>query len=129
MLSPADSPGRSTRLLGALCAWVLACAPMPPVAAEPVVTVLADFEDETVAASISDVQGVPLADCTARLRPIPARGRNCLALEIGATMPNRWRVRRVVPDSGSRAPPAHATAPIRWWRRSTPSGPVVVWWP
>jgi len=57
-------------------------------AAEPVVTTFADFEDESIAASIGDVQNVLAADCGTRLAMIPARGRSCLAVDIGATRAN-----------------------------------------
>lgn len=53
---------------------------------EPVVTVLADFEDESVAASIAEVRNVVAADCGTRRVAIPARGRHSLAIEIGATV-------------------------------------------
>ena len=69
-------------------AFGLLTAALPAPADEPVVTVLTDFEDDSVAASISDVQNVLAADCSARLTPIPARGQRSLGLEIGATTRN-----------------------------------------
>ncbi len=54
-------------------------------AAESVVTMVADFEDPSVATQVSQVRNVLAADCAARLVSIPARGKGALAVEIGAT--------------------------------------------
>ena len=54
---------------------------------QPVVTLVADFENDAVASSITEVRNVLAADCAARRASIPARGRNALAIEIGATVP------------------------------------------
>ncbi|TWT45471.1 hypothetical protein RAS1_18960 [Phycisphaerae bacterium RAS1] len=59
-------------------------------AAEPAVTVLADFEDDSVAASIGATHDIAVADCAARFDAIPARGQRCLAIELGATRPGVW---------------------------------------
>lgn len=67
----------------ALTAALCVCAASR--ADEPVVTILADFEDDSVAATITDVENVLAADCTLRRRAIPARGQKSLAVEIGAT--------------------------------------------
>lgn len=52
---------------------------------EPVVTVLADFEDDSIAPAIGDLQNAAASDCAAKPALIPARGQRCLAIEIGAT--------------------------------------------
>ncbi len=54
---------------------------------DPAITVLADFEDASVATSIGAVQNVSAADCRVRRESIPARGQGSLALTIGATAP------------------------------------------
>lgn len=59
----------------------------PACADEPVVTTVADYEDESVAAYIDDVRNVLAEDCRARLVAIPARGQRALMVEIGATRP------------------------------------------
>ncbi len=66
-------------LLG--CAW-------RGTAAEPAVTVLADFEDPSVAVSVTEVRNISPADAHASLTSIPARGRGALSVEIGATARN-----------------------------------------
>lgn len=73
----------TTLLLGAL----LAGAPGAR-GDEPVVTILADYEDDSVAAHIADVENVPVSDCDARVAAIPARGQRSLMIEIGATERN-----------------------------------------
>jgi len=55
---------------------------------EPVVTTLADYEDDSVAAAIADVQNVLETDCSANVAAIPARGQRSLVIEIGATREN-----------------------------------------
>ncbi len=77
---------RSVSVVFAVIGLLTAARPAP--ADEPVVTVLTDFEDDSAAASISDVQNVLAADCSARMTPIPARGQRSLGLEIGATTRN-----------------------------------------
>ncbi len=52
---------------------------------QPIVTVVSDFEDDSVAIGISDVDNVLAADCRAYRASIPARGQRSLAVEIGAT--------------------------------------------
>jgi hypothetical protein len=96
------SPGlRRSGLLACLLAGVVVLAGVGVGrAAEPAVTVLADFEDATVAASIGAVENVLRGDCSAALASIPARGRGSLALEIGATE----RGAAVVCDLTSRVP-------------------------
>lgn len=64
---------------------VLAACSAGAWAAEPAVTVLADYEDASVAAGIGEVRNVLAADCAVRRVSIPARGQGCLMLEIGAT--------------------------------------------
>ncbi|MCH7873165.1 MAG: hypothetical protein IID33_15835, partial [Planctomycetes bacterium] len=54
---------------------------------QPIVTIVADFDDNTVAAGIVDVRNVLAGDCFARRASIPARGLGALAVEIGATIP------------------------------------------
>ncbi len=73
----------------ALLIWsfgVLAARPSP--ADEPIVTVLADFENDSVAVRLGATQNISPADCALRWRSVPARGQNALALELGATSPN-----------------------------------------
>lgn len=53
----------------------------------PVVTVLCDYEDDSVAASIGEVQNAQPTDCDVRTATIPARGQRSLAVEIGAGAP------------------------------------------
>ncbi len=55
---------------------------------EPVVTTLADYEDDSVAATIADVRNVLETDCSASMAAIPARGQHSLVVEIGATRQN-----------------------------------------
>lgn len=55
---------------------------------EPVVTTLADYEDDSVAVHITDVDNVLAADCDVGLAAIPARGQRSLMVEIGATERN-----------------------------------------
>lgn len=55
--------------------------------ADQAYTVLADFEDASVAAQLTDVRQVLAADCKLTTTQIPARGQGALALEIGATAP------------------------------------------
>jgi hypothetical protein len=54
-------------------------------AAEPVVTMLTDFEDDSVAAEIGRTRNVPAGDCSLERASIPARGQTSLLLSIGAT--------------------------------------------
>ncbi len=54
-------------------------------AAEPAVTVLADFEDASVAARIAAVRNVLAGDCGLSRTAVPARGQGSLVVEIGAT--------------------------------------------
>ncbi|MBU0616344.1 MAG: beta-galactosidase [Planctomycetes bacterium] len=55
---------------------------------EPVVTTLADYEDDSVAASIANAENVPATDCRVSATAIPARGQRSLVVEIGATQRN-----------------------------------------
>ena len=71
-----------------LVAILLAASSTAVRADDPIVTVLADFEDNTVGAEIASVENVLAADCTARFDPNPARGQRSLAVTIGATAPN-----------------------------------------
>jgi hypothetical protein len=82
------SPGRpAATLLALLCA--IAAYPGPRAAADvPVITIIADFEDDSLAATLGDLQNVLPTDCTVRRCPIPARGQYSLALDFGATAPN-----------------------------------------
>lgn len=74
--------GRAATLLLLAAMW----GPVPVRAAdEPAVTVLADFEDDSVAASIGAVTGALAADCSVAPATVPARGQRSLALDIGAT--------------------------------------------
>ncbi len=60
----------------------------PSGAAERAVTVLADFESATVAATVGEVRNVLAGDCAVRRVSIPARGQGALALDLGATRPD-----------------------------------------
>ncbi len=55
---------------------------------EPVVTTLADYEDDSVAVRIAEVENALAADCGARMTAIPARGQRSLMVDIGATERN-----------------------------------------
>lgn len=55
---------------------------------EPISTILADFETDSVAASLVDARNVLAADCRVKRVPIPARGQTALMIEIGAIAPN-----------------------------------------
>lgn len=52
---------------------------------EPMATVLADFEDNTVAAAIGEATHTPVGDCDARFEANPARGQFSLAVTVGAS--------------------------------------------
>jgi hypothetical protein len=71
-----------------VCALVVSFLAMAGVAVwadEPAATVLADFEDASVALQITAVRNVLASDCRATRTVIPARGQGSLAVEIGAT--------------------------------------------
>jgi hypothetical protein len=55
---------------------------------EEVVTTLADYEDNSVAVRIADVENVLAADCDVGTTAIPARGQRSLVVGIGATQRN-----------------------------------------
>ncbi|MEW6252340.1 MAG: hypothetical protein AB1716_17000, partial [Planctomycetota bacterium] len=55
---------------------------------EPAVTILADFEDSSVAPAISETHNVLASACRASRATIPARGQGSLGIEISATEPN-----------------------------------------
>jgi hypothetical protein len=71
-----------------MVAATLALSLRPAAAQSPAATIIGDFEDDSIAASISATENVLLADCRASRQPIPARGQYSLGLEIGATQPN-----------------------------------------
>lgn len=75
------------RAAGLLAACVALCTSTAR-AREPIATVLADFETDSVAASLVEVQNATASDCIARRGAIPARGTQSLSIEIGATMPD-----------------------------------------
>ncbi|MBP7747743.1 MAG: hypothetical protein KA383_16625 [Phycisphaerae bacterium] len=79
---PTSSPALSAYMLAA--AGLLAHPPCV-VADEPAFTVLADFEDASVAAQIAEARNVLASDCRVGRVAIPARGQGSLTLEIGAT--------------------------------------------
>jgi len=81
--TPARTPVRAALLLAGL----LAVGPGAR-GDEPVVTTLADYEDDSVAARIVGVENVLAADCGAHMAAIPARGQRSLMLDIGATEQN-----------------------------------------
>jgi len=51
----------------------------------PVVTTIADFEDDSVATTIASVENVLRTACALKRSTVPARGQSCLQLEIGVT--------------------------------------------
>lgn len=55
---------------------------------EPVVTVIADFENNSVATSLGTLENISPADCALRTAAVPARGQQSLLVEIGATREN-----------------------------------------
>ncbi len=73
--------------LAGLLAVSAALHALPARAREPIATVLADFETDSVAASLVDVWNASAPDCIVRRAAIPARGTQSLSVEIGATMP------------------------------------------
>ena len=81
-----NAQARLTRIVRrlAVCAAAIA-GPAPAHANSSVITVVGDFEDDSIAASIGEVAGVLRADCAARREALPARGQACLAIDIGAT--------------------------------------------
>ena len=86
-LGPPDAPMRILAVVS-LAAGVLSALCGPAWGDEPAVTVLADFEDASVAARIGEVRNVLASDCSAARAPIPARGQGSLTVEIGATARN-----------------------------------------
>lgn len=86
---PTARPRRALRVcalaLLPLVAIVLAPTPAPAAPRETAVTVLADFEDDSIAAAIGAVENVVESDCAVKPALIPARGQRCLAVEVGAT--------------------------------------------
>lgn len=76
-------------IIFAVATMVAAFSPRVVIAAdEPVITVVADFEGDTTAASIGAVTNVLQADCKVRREPIPARGQYSLGVELGVTRPD-----------------------------------------
>jgi hypothetical protein len=71
------------RRLAVACCLILAGVSF---ADEPVITVLSDFEDDSVAVRIADVHNLLKSDCSITTTPIPARGQRALKLQIGATV-------------------------------------------
>src|SRR5262245_16087506 len=65
--------------------WLPALMAAGARADEPMATVLADFEDNTVAAAISDATNTPIGDCEAHFEANPARGQFSLAVTVGAS--------------------------------------------
>ncbi len=70
-----------------LVAVLAICSAALPALGDPVVTTLADFEDDSVAASITEADRALLADCTTGRSAVPARGQRALVVAIGATEP------------------------------------------
>jgi hypothetical protein len=70
--------------IGALL--VTTCIVTPAAAREmPVRTIIADFEDASVAARVSGVQNIARGDVRVSRTGVPARGLAALAIELGAT--------------------------------------------
>ncbi len=75
--------------LGRLLAGLLLSLAWPAARGEETIaTVLADFETDSVAATIGQVQNVLASDCTVERARLPARGQQSLKIEIGALNPN-----------------------------------------
>ncbi len=82
-----DTRFRAGKRLAALLLGLLVCA-VGARGDEPVVTTVADYEDDSVVGRITDVENVPVTDCNVRVAAIPARGQRSLVVEIGATERN-----------------------------------------
>ncbi|MBI5863551.1 MAG: beta-galactosidase [Planctomycetes bacterium] len=63
---------------------LLLCLPWASAADVPVTTVVADFEDSTISASIQDASNTPIGDCAAGYAANPARGQFSLSITLGA---------------------------------------------
>lgn len=74
-------------ILNAAAVTIVLTSTLNTLADVAAVTVLADFEDASVAARIGDVHNVLAGDCKVYRNSIPARGQGSLALQIGATRP------------------------------------------
>lgn len=55
---------------------------------DAVVTVIADFENNSVAVGLGALENISPADCALRTAAVPARGQQSLLVEIGATREN-----------------------------------------
>ena len=86
--APRPALRRPVRL--ALTILVSILAPVVARAGEDVVTTLADFEDDSVATTITTAYHALAADCTAERAAIPARGQRSLMVAIGATERGAW---------------------------------------
>ncbi len=73
-----------------VCLLLLATAAAASRADEPVVTTIADFEDDSVATTVTEAHHALAADCTAERAAIPARGQRSLMVAIGATERGAW---------------------------------------
>lgn len=80
----------------------------------PVVTMLADFDDDSVGLTIGETRRVAAADCRATRASIPARGSGSLALEIGATSPGASAVCDLAPRSPVRFEQAERVGAFVW---------------
>lgn len=94
---------------------LILCAPEWAAAREPAMTVLTDFEDPSVAVSISAVRNVLLGDCRAWLNTLPpTRERGSLAIEIGATRPDVSVVCDLTFRTATRFPSATSVSTYCW---------------
>lgn len=85
MSSPQRSTSRWCLTTWATLVGCIVASSASTSAAEPAVTVLADFEDRAVAARIAEARNVLAGDCQIAVTSIPARGKSSLGIEIGAT--------------------------------------------
>lgn len=102
----------SALLLGT-CAALLA-APVAAQAPVPVVTMLADFDDDSIGLAIGETTRVAPVDCHAKRVSIPARGSGSLALEIGATQPGASVVCDLSPRVATRFQQADRAGAFVW---------------
>jgi hypothetical protein len=59
----------------------------PAWATSPITTILADFEDDSVAVSVGTTVNIPRTGCTLYHTAIPARGQRSMSLDMGVTTP------------------------------------------
>lgn len=107
------SPGAPRSAAWAALVAMLFAAPNA-IAVEPAVTVLADFEDRSVATSLGAARNVLLSDCSVKPTLVPARGRGALAIEVGATRPETSLVCELTFREPTRFDQAETLAVFGW---------------